>query len=130
MNLKSLLNNTTIADRILLFVLILLSLSGIIFIKEVLPEGNTVQIEVNGNPVYLLPIEKDRIVSVKGSLGNTVIEIKNHKVRITESPCDNKLCIQQKWIEKGSIVCLPNRVVVIIGSQADEMNKRVDAITG
>jgi len=130
LNLKGLLNSTTIADRILLFVLILLSLSGIIFIKEVLPKGHTVRIEVNGHLVYLLPIEKDRIVSVKGSVGNTIIEIKDHKVRITESPCDNKLCILQGWIEKGSIVCLPNRVIVIISSQEDELNKRVDAITG
>jgi hypothetical protein len=130
LNLKGLLNSTTIADRILLFILILLSLSGIIFIKEVLPKGHIVWIEVNGHPVYLLPIEKDRIVSVNGSEGNTIVEIKNHKVRITESPCDNKLCIQQGWIEKGSIVCLPNRVVVIVGTPEDELNKRVDAITG
>lgn len=130
MNLKGLLNSTTIADRILLFILILISLSGIIFIKEVLPKGHTVRIEVNGQPVYLLPIEKDRIVSVNGSKGNTIVEIKNYKVRITESPCDNKLCIQQGWIEKGSIVCLPNRVVVTIGTPEDELNKRIDAITG
>ncbi|MEW6066834.1 MAG: NusG domain II-containing protein [Nitrospirota bacterium] len=141
MNLKELIKSTTIADRILFFILILFSISGIVFIKEVLPKGRTVQIEVNGQPVYVLPLEKDRIVSVEGRIGRTVIEIKNHKVRLIESPCPNKLCIKQGWIDSGAIVCLPNRVVVTIGDYRDEnpplppFNKDreifdIDAITG
>ncbi len=130
MNLNRLLKSTTIADKILLSVLIILSFSGIIFIKEVLPKGRIVQIEANGNLVYVLPIDKDRTVSVEGTEGRTVVEIKNHRVRVTESPCHNKLCIEQGWIERGAIVCLPNRVVVTIGNNKDELNKIVDAITG
>lgn len=130
MNLKGLLNSTTIADKILLSVLILLSFSGIIFIREVLPKGRTVQIEVDGRPVYVLPIDKDRTVSVEGPEGKTVVEIKGQRIRVTESPCHNKLCIQQGWIESGAIVCLPNRVIVTIGNHKDEFNKIVDAITG
>jgi hypothetical protein len=130
LNLNGLLKSTTIADKILLSVLILLSFSGIIFIKEVLPKGRTVQIEANGSLVYVLPIDKDRTVSVEGSEGRTVVEIKNHRLRVTESPCHNKLCIKQGWIESGAIVCLPNKVVVTIGDHEDEINKIVDAITG
>ncbi len=130
MNLKGLLKSTTIADKVLLSILILLSFSGIIFIKEVLPKGHTVQIEVNGRPVYMLPIDKDRTVSVEGPEGKTVVEIKGHRLRVTKSPCHNKVCIQQGWIESGAIVCLPNRVVVTIGNQEDKFNKIVDAITG
>jgi hypothetical protein len=130
LNLNGLLKSTTIADKILLSVLILLSFSGIIFIKEVLPKGRSVQIEVNGNLVYVLPIDKGRTVSVEGPEGRTVVEIKNHRVRVTESPCHNKLCIKQGWSESGAIVCLPNKVVVTIGDHEDEINKIVDAITG
>lgn len=130
MNLKNLLEGTTKADRILFIVLIFLSFSGIVFMKEVLPEGKTVRIEVNGRPVYLLPVEKDRVVSVNGPEGKTVIEIRNHKVSITESPCYNKLCIHQGWIESGAIVCLPNRVVITIGNHKDESDKIIDAVTG
>jgi len=119
LNLKNLFEGTTKADRILFIVLIFLSFSGIVFMKEVLPEGKTVRIEVNGHPVYLLPVEKDRVVSVDGPEGETVIEIKNHKVRITKSPCYNKLCIHQGWIESGAIVCLPNRVVITIGNHKE-----------
>ena len=130
MNLNGLLKRTTTADKILLSVLILLSFSGIIFIKEVLPKGRTVQIEANGRPVYVLPVDKDRTVSVEGPEGRTVVEIKDHRVRVTESPCHNKLCIGQGWIGSGVIVCLPNKVVVTIGDHEDEINKIVDAITG
>ncbi|OGW36267.1 MAG: hypothetical protein A2Y97_07480 [Nitrospirae bacterium RBG_13_39_12] len=130
MSLNSVLKSTTIADKILLALLILVSLSGIVFVKELLPEAKRVMIEVNGHPVYILPKDKDRTVSVEGPEGVTVIEIKDQRVRVTESPCHNKLCIRQGWIESGAIVCIPNRVVVTISNHEDESNKIVDAITG
>jgi hypothetical protein len=130
LNLKGPLKSTTVADKILLSVLLLLSFSGIIFVKEVLSKGRTVLIEVDSRPVYVLPVDKDKTVSVEGPMGKTVVEIRNHRVRVTESPCHNKLCIKQGWIESGSIICLPNRVVVTIGSHEDESDKIVDAITG
>jgi hypothetical protein len=130
LSLNGFLKNTTIADKILLALLMLVSLSGIVFVKEILPEGKNVQIEVNGRSVYVLPKDKDRTVSVEGPEGVTVVEIKDQKVRVTESPCHNKLCIRQGWIESGAIVCIPNRVVVTISNHEDESNKIVDAITG
>jgi hypothetical protein len=130
LNLKGLLKNTTVADKILLSVLVLLSFSGIIFVKAVLSKGRVVLIEVDSRPVYVLPVDKDRTVSVEGPLGKTVVEIRNHRVRVTESPCHNKLCIKQGWIESGAIICLPNKVVVTIGNHEDESDKIVDAITG
>lgn len=127
--LRGILNSTTIADRLLLFILILLSSSGVVFVKEILPKGRTVQIEADSLPVYRLPIDEEKTVSVKGPHGNTIVEIKNHKVRIIESPCPNKLCIQQGWIESGAVVCLPNRVVVIIGDIDSKDREVVDAVT-
>jgi hypothetical protein len=97
--------------------------------KEALPKSRTAQIEVDGKPVYVLPLDKDRIVSVEGPKGRTFIEIKDHKVRITESPCPNKLCIEQGWTTNGGLVCLPNKVVITIGDQ-EEKNPVVDGITG
>ncbi len=129
MNLKKLLNNTTFADKILFSTLVLLSFSSIIFLKTALPESTAVKIEVDGKPVYLLPVDKDRVVSVEGPEGRTTIEIKDRKVRINESPCRNKLCIGQGWIRSGSIICLPNRVIVTVGNQ-DGKHKIVDAIAG
>jgi hypothetical protein len=129
LSLKKLLNNTTFADKILFLTLVSLSLSGINFLKMALPESSTVKIEVDGKPVYLLPLDKDRTVSVEGPEGRTTVEIRGRKVRINESPCRNKLCIKQGWIRSGAIICLPNRVVVTVGDR-DGKHEIVDAITG
>ena len=120
---------TTRADKFLLSVLILLSLSGIIFIQEVLPKGKTVYIEVEGRPLYVLPIEKERILTVDGPQGKTIIEIKNQKLRVKDSPCPKKQCVKHGWIERGIIACLPNKIVITIGNDGDEDNTVVDAIT-
>jgi len=108
---------------------LLLSLSGIFLIKTFVPEGHTVVIELDNKPVYLLPLDKDRIVSVEGPLGKTTIEIKNNKVRFLDSPCHNKLCVHQGWTERGAIVCLPNKVIVTI-DRGKEKKEAIDAVTG
>jgi hypothetical protein len=128
LSLRKLLNSTTLADRILFLFLLLLSLSGILFVKEVLPGGRTVHIAVDGRPAYVLPLDKDTSVAVKGPLGNTLIEIKDRRVRVTDSPCRNKLCIRQGWVGGGTIICLPNRVVITVGDHDD--GAAVDATTG
>ena len=128
MSLRKLLSGTTSADRVLFLLLLLLSLSGILFVKEVLPVGRTVHIEVNGRPSYILPLDKDRTITVEGPLGKTLIEIKDQRVRVTDSPCRNKLCIQQGWVRSGTIICLPNRVAITVGDH--DKSTTVDATTG
>lgn len=108
--------------------LIILSLSGIFFIKEILPESQTVLIDADGKPAYVLPFNEDKTVSVEGSEGKTIVEIRGKKVRIMDSPCRNKICIRQGWVETGGVVCLPNRVVVTIRGHEDN-DRGFDAVT-
>ena len=108
--------------------LIILSLSGICFIREILPESQTVLIDADGKPAYVLPLNEDKTVSVVGSEGKTIVEIRGNKVRIIDSPCRNKLCIRQGWVETGGVVCLPNKVVVTIRGHEDN-DRGVDAVT-
>jgi hypothetical protein len=129
LSLRELLHSTTIADKILFSLLLLLSLSGIFLIKALAPGGHTVVIALDNKPVYLLPLDKNRTVPVEGPMGKTFVEIKDNRVRIQDSPCHNKLCIRQGWIKKGSLVCLPNRVVVTIDG-VREKKESVDAVTG
>ena len=129
MSLRKLLHSTTIADKILFSLLLLLPLSGIFLIKAFVPEGRNVVIELDNKPVYLLPLDKDGIVSVDGPLGKTTVEIKDNRVRIQNSPCRNKLCVRQGWIKTGALICLPNRVVVTI-DRGRETGNTIDAVTG
>lgn len=129
LSIKHLISSTTAADKILFAVLMLLSLSGMIFMHEPLSRNATVEIEVNGKPGYLLPFEKNTLVSVHGPEGITVVQIKDGRVRFTESPCRNKLCVRQSWFSSGSVVCLPNKVVVTV-ERHEKRPTQVDAITG
>lgn len=127
---KELTERMTLADILLLAALIIISISGFIFIKKAFPQGTDVKIEVNGKLAYKLPLNSDATIAVKGINGNTVVEIKNRKVRIKESPCPNKICMHNGWIDRGAIVCLPNRVTVFVDNAKGKENKTIDAITG
>lgn len=134
---KEITEGILLADKFLLIALIIISACGFIFIKKVFPKGTDVSIEVNGKPVYKLPLNTNATVTVRGVIGETVVEIKDKKVRIKESPCPNKICMHNGWIDRGAVVCLPNRVIVFIGNfagiesgQQHKQNKTVDAITG
>lgn len=127
---KELTERMTLADILLLAALIIISISGFIFIKKAFQQGTDVKIEVNGKLAYKLPLNSDATIAVKGISGDTVVEIKNRKVRIKESPCPNKICIHNGWIDRGTVVCLPNRVTVFIDNAEGKENKAIDATTG
>jgi hypothetical protein len=129
LRLKNLFHNTTLADAVLFSFLMLASLSGMFLIHQVVAQGQTVRVEMDGKPVYILPIDSNNAVSVEGTMGKTEIEIKDHKVRITSSPCNNKLCVRQGWTQQGTIICLPNRILVTIEDESQQSGT-VDAITG
>ncbi len=121
--------NTTIADRLLFLVLIAISLSGIFYTREALSQASDVVIELAGKPEYTYPLNVDRTFSVKGPIGAAVIEIKGGKVRVAEAPCPNQICVKEGWISRGAIVCVPNRLVVIVGDGV-KRHKDIDAVSG
>ncbi len=125
--MKKALRNTTIADRSLFVILIIASFAGMFYTREALSQGTEVVIEVGGKAVFTATLNTDREIPVEGSHGHAVVEIRNGKVRMKEARCNNHLCMKQGWITRGTIVCLPNGIVVIAGSG---MKKDVDAITG
>ncbi len=127
--MKRIIKITTLADRLLFLILISASVTGIFYSREAVSQSSDVVIEVSGKPEYTFPLRTDRTVSVSGPCGNTVIEIKDRKVRVREAHCPNQLCVKEGWISKGVIVCLPNRIVVLVGGGHDH-GKDVDAVSG
>lgn len=116
-------------DRIIFIVLITVSLLGITFIKDVLPDAKDVIIEIEGHTKYRYPIDIDRSVNVQSSRGSLTVEIKDKKARVIDASCPNKLCERQGWISRGAIICIPNRISVIVGGSGKK-NRKIDAITG
>ena len=70
-----------------------------------------VRITVNGLEYGTYSLAKDQVIAI----GDTnVCEIKNGKIKMTEADCPDHLCISQKAVGNsgGTIVCLPNKVVI------------------
>jgi hypothetical protein len=128
--LKTVIRNTTVADRLLFLVLVTVSVSGIFISREAMPQGSDVVIEVDGKAAYTFPLNKAGTFPIPGPLGDTVVEIKDKKVRVKEAHCPNRLCEKQGWVAKGVIVCLPNHIVISVGGKAGSAPQGVDAITG
>lgn len=77
---------------------------------------------------FLYPLDRDARFSVSGPIGETVIEISNHRVRVVSSPCKDKICILAGWLSSNGqwTACLPNRVFVRVEGAPD---RSVDAQT-
>jgi len=88
--------------------------------------GDTVLIQIDGKDFLRLPLAENKSIEVLGPLGKSIVEIKNRRVRILSSPCPDKLCIKEGYINKPGqlIVCVPNRIVIKIEGRAS-----LDALT-
>ena len=76
------------------------------------------------NAEYVFPLEYNEVYRVTGANGETVIEVKDRKVRVLESECPNKICVKQGFA--SAIVCLPNRVEVYTNGDS---SKKLDAVS-
>ncbi len=85
--------------------------------------GAKVRVLANGE-LYEYSAETDGTYSVEGVLGETTFEIKGGKVHIIDSPCKNKICVNQGW--SSPLVCLPNNVTITL---EDNGNGDYDAVS-
>ena len=118
----------TLGDKILIAFFILLN--ALLFMRmETGTAGDWVVIEVNQQEVSRHRLSENRVVSVKGKLGITEVEIEQGKARIRHSPCKNKVCIKAGDIQYADrlIACIPNLIIVrVIGDK----QRGVDSIVG
>ena len=130
MSLRETISGTTSGDRIIFILLLLASFTGIIFMKEVLPQSRDVTIEVEGKLTHRYPLDTDRRVQVGSPYGHLTLEIKDKKARVAGASCPNRLCELQGWVSRGVIICLPARITVTVGGPEETRDRKVDAITG
>jgi len=116
----------TLADKILIGGLVVLTLLSFPVIRHFQHEGSVVVIEVDGELVGNFSLEEDRFIPVDGKLGTTKVEIVGNGVRVLDSPCPHKVCVKSGTISRSgeTLVCLPNGVVIRI-----EGEPSVDAVS-
>lgn len=105
-------------DIMLIATLIIVCAAVFLIINFVVKkDGITAAVKVDGNIVYMLPLDKNASVIVEGYQGgsNTVV-IEDGTVYMKDADCPDKLCEKTGKISKNgeTIVCLPHRVVVEI----------------
>ena len=88
----------------------------------------SVRITVDGKEYGSYSLAKDQVIDI----GNTnVCEIKDGKVKMTEASCPDHLCIKQKAVGShgGTIVCLPNKIVIegVKAADSEENSSEFDA---
>lgn len=75
-------------------------------------------------PDFTLPAWTEQAISIDGPLGRTRIEIRNGQARIIESPCRQKLCILEGWLQHAgeTAACVPNKVGVSLVSASSNLD--------
>jgi hypothetical protein len=83
-------------------------------------------VEVDGQVVHRLDLSVDDQRIVTGSLGETVVQVRDGRIRVADSVCPHNICVRSGWTNRAGdlIVCVPNRVVVRV-----EGDGEVDAVT-
>lgn len=115
----------------------ILLLAGVLWIVSALflPRENTgIQITVDGEVYGIYSLEEDQEIPI----GDTnVCRISGGKAKMIEARCPDHLCMKQAAVDGrgGTIVCLPNRVVIqavsLGGEEAgDPKEPQIDAVAG
>lgn len=93
---------------------------------------NTIRITVDGKEFGTYSLSKDQVIHIRDT---NVCEIKDGKVTMIEATCPDHYCMKQKAVDEhgGSIICLPNKVVIegkdsAEPSESDDSPK-IDAVT-
>ena len=95
-----------------ILIIFLIAAAGIFLtVRGLGQKGSRVVVNAAGVK-YEYSAELDGTYTVAGELGPTTFEIKDGRVRITDSPCPNKTCISQGW--HNPLVCLPNKVMITV----------------
>lgn len=87
---------------------------------------NTVRIVSDGEVLYTVDLstaEDATFVINRGGQHNSV-EIKDHKIRVSEADCPDQTCVKMGWLKSSSmpIVCLPHSLVIEFTDGTDDLD--------
>lgn len=124
----------TIGDKVLVGVLVIFSIALAFYMANLdrNVEDKYVSIQINGQEINAIALDDSVIgetFEIETEFGRNVIEFGDGELKIIDASCLDKLCIKQGSISKVGqlLVCLPNRLVVEIRSDAPA-NNQIDNI--
>lgn len=105
------------------WLIITLSVIGIIFLFQTLwtnMPASQLQIRQGDAIIGTYDVNQDRELHLHGPIGDSLISIKQGKVRFKQAPCTNQYCVHQGWLSKAGqvAICLPNQISLqLIGKE-------------
>lgn len=105
-------------------ILIIIVISLVLFLFFNLNSASNAYVYYDNELVLTIDLNKDDIYSVMGFNGEVKIEVKNNKLRVIKEESPLHLCSSEGFKNKGSIVCLPNKIVISFS------NEELDAVIG
>jgi hypothetical protein len=129
MKLSSMMRGFTIADGVVLAILVIGGVVGLVDVASSVAPGTMVVVEVDGTAVRKLSLSQPSRTSLPVRGGALVVEVRDGRVAVTSADCPNHVCVRTGWRSHSGevIVCVPNRVIVkILGKR----QKGIHAITG
>lgn len=114
----------SVKEIVALAVLFVLCVGFVVYLAFA-PQGLYVEVYIDGELEYNLPISENTTVELEG-LGT--IHIENGSVTFVDSTCPDHICERMSGISGSGqqIICLPNKLVIKISGES-ELN--VDAVT-
>ena len=107
-------------DKIVFVLCILVVLSLYFSFWRADEDASEVEIIVGGVKTHILDLFENKQLSIEGTHGESVIEIKDGQARFISSPCNTSFCVRSGWQSQGGdfVACLPNSVSIhLVGGQ-------------
>ena len=78
--------------------------------------GELARIQVGKQTPVLISLQTAQRYTFAGPLGNSIIEVKDGRIRFISSPCKGKQCIHSGWLSKNGdfAACLPNLMSITV----------------
>ena len=110
------------SDIKLILIILIFSFLLLIFMNN--NKSNYAIVYYDNEEVLKIDLSINKSYSVKGFNGEVIIEVKDNKLRVKKEDSPLHICSKQGFVNKGSVVCLPNKIV--INFETEEL----DAIIG
>ena len=85
---------------------------------------SSVTIHADDRSPLVYPLDRNTRIDVKTDYGSSVVEIRDSRVRIASSSCQNKVCMYGGWHQHSGthLVCLPNRISVSLHADGSNLD--------
>lgn len=107
-------------DKIFIVLVLVVSLALYLsmqwFVTSSTGQNTVAVVTYKDKEVLRIDMGLNKNYTIKGTLGDVLIEVKNKAIRVDKETSPYHLCSLQGWVQYANvpIVCLPNHIVILI----------------